>query len=618
MKASSFFVKYAKRHAKDGGMDMKRIAMLLVLLLCMICSAATASAVQMPEDLKAIYDAGSGGDDAIDYIEFTTPDGVRHAFVLDSWSMTGYQYRDGAWQSVSGGSVLYFGMAHRFQRHGTQALRADGSTYPDDLGFDVLGSRGGVSESYHYNGESFALCGWVDAEKYHGAVLIDGTTIAYYPFGGTEAEYIVDVGDALTLQSWAGDYERHPATPEEAQKRRLLLTDEMADDFPGYTLLSHEDFNWGTMAQPRYYRIEDGLLYLKMVTYRSDYGCTSELDSMPIPLSEAFIRRAETEPIESLLSSGVYGSLFRVDGVIDTNRIPIADRIIEANAQTGGLVLLAENPAGERKLYWVTRNGDGTYRVQETKPLPEGASLDVFHAGNDLIQLEWWDGSEHEVCFERAEDGVWRRSWVTIHGEQGSDSYDILYCGLKDNDDEHRLGRGKVFVGTLQGTDLFDTDFDALPTTQMELQQLLDRNGWAVVNNPDSKDRLHLRTAPKKGADSLGKFYNGTPVQVIEELGDWCHVRIGLDGHLEGYMMTRYLAFGTKMDKVACAYPDKVVREEHQYSALYADAQLRREAGEMSNDVWLVGVVEDELYIILTQTGETGYAPQDWFWEGNG
>ena len=82
--------------------------------------------------------------------------------------------------------------------------------------------------------------------------------------------------------------------------------------------------------------------------------------------------------------------------------------------------------------------------------------------------------------------------------------------------------------------------------------------------------------------------------------------------------MTRYLAFGTKMDKVACAYPDKVIREEHQYSALYADAQLRREAGEMSNDVWLVGVVEDELYIILTQTGETGYAPQDWFWEGNG
>lgn len=593
---------------------MKRM-LLLALLLCMIGSAAAASVDQMPQQLRQAFDAQNGGDDPIDYIEFTTPDGVRHAFILDPWSMTGYQYRDGAWQNVSGGSVLYFGKAMRFQRHGTQALRADGSTYPDDLGFDVLGSIGGVSESYHYNGEYFELCGWVDADKYHGAVLIDGTTISYYPFGGSEAEYSVDAG--ALLHSWVSDYERHPATPQEAEKRKALLPQEMADDFPGYTLLSNEEFNWGMRAEPRFYRIDDGLLYLKMATYQSDYGCTSELDAMPIPLSTEFLKRAETEPIETLLSSGVYGSLFRVDGVIDTNRIPITDQIIEADAQTGGLILIAENSAGERKLYWVTQNEDGTYRTETTKTLPEGASLDMFHSGNDAIQLEW-EGGDREFRFERAEDGVWRRSWITIHGPQGSYYYDVLYCGLKDNDDEHSLGRGKVFVGTLQGTDLFDTDFGLLPTTKMEIQQVLDRNGWAVVNNPDPKDRLHMRTEPKKGAASLGKFYNGTPVQIIEELGDWCHVRIGLDGHLNGYMMTRYLAFGAKMDKVACVYPDKVVREEHQYASLYADAQLRREANQIGNDYWLVGVVEDELYIILTKTGETGYAPQDWFWEGNG
>ena len=598
---------------------MKRFAAaLLLILFCAVCAIASASAPQIPDDLKVIYDEGNGGDEAIDYIEFTTSDGVRHAFILDPWSMTGYQYRDGAWQNVSSGSVLYFGMAHRFQRHGTQAQRADGSMYPDALGFDVLGSGGGVSESYHYNGESFVLCGWVDAEKYHGAVLIDGTTISYYPFGGTEAEYAVDVGDELTLYSWTSDYERHPATPEEAKRRKMLLADEMADDFPGYEVLSYEEFNWGEMADARYYRIENGLLHLKMVTYRAEYGCTSELDAMPIPLSEAFIRRTKTEPIESLLSSGVYGSLFRVDDAIDTGRIPVTDRIVEATAQTGGLVLIAENFEGVRRLCWVTQNADGTYRIQETKPLPEGASLDVFHAGNDLIQLEWWDGSEHEICFERDTDGVWRRSWVTIHGEQGSDYYDILYCGLKANEGDDNLGRAKVLVGTLHGSDLFDTDFSALSKTEAEVMQTLDRSGWAVVNNPDPKDRLRMRTEPKKGAQSLGKFYNGTPVQVIEELGDWCYVRIGLDGHLEGYMMTRYLAFGTKMDKVACAYPDKVVREEHQYSALYADAQLRRQAKQIGNDYWLVGVVEDELYIILTQTGETGYALQDWFWEGNG
>lgn len=32
----------------------------------------------------------------------------------------------------------------------------------------------------------------------------------------------------------------------------------------------------------------------------------------------------------------------------------------------------------------------------------------------------------------------------------------------------------------------------------------------------------------------------------------------------------------------------------------------------------IVGVVEDELYILLDADGNTGYLPQSWFWEGNG
>ena len=32
----------------------------------------------------------------------------------------------------------------------------------------------------------------------------------------------------------------------------------------------------------------------------------------------------------------------------------------------------------------------------------------------------------------------------------------------------------------------------------------------AVVNNPDSNDRLNLRTNPSPDAPTLGKYYNGT------------------------------------------------------------------------------------------------------------
>lgn len=32
----------------------------------------------------------------------------------------------------------------------------------------------------------------------------------------------------------------------------------------------------------------------------------------------------------------------------------------------------------------------------------------------------------------------------------------------------------------------------------------------------------------------------------------------------------------------------------------------------------VVGVVEDRLYILLTDDGETGYVPQAWLFDGNG
>ncbi len=62
---------------------------------------------------------------------------------------------------------------------------------------------------------------------------------------------------------------------------------------------------------------------------------------------------------------------------------------------------------------------------------------------------------------------------------------------------------------------------------------------FSVVANPDSKDRLNLRKGPSKTSDSLGKYYNGTQVEVIEYLHDgWAHVRV--DGK-EGYMMVEFL-----------------------------------------------------------------------------
>lgn len=75
----------------------------------------------------------------------------------------------------------------------------------------------------------------------------------------------------------------------------------------------------------------------------------------------------------------------------------------------------------------------------------------------------------------------------------------------------------------------------------------------AVINNPNSIDRLNLRAKPSQDAATLGKYYSGTVVEVLSvEQSGWTKVRIQ---DLEGYMMTNYLAFGDDQWKIGHATP---------------------------------------------------------------
>ncbi|MCL2545490.1 MAG: SH3 domain-containing protein, partial [Clostridia bacterium] len=67
---------------------------------------------------------------------------------------------------------------------------------------------------------------------------------------------------------------------------------------------------------------------------------------------------------------------------------------------------------------------------------------------------------------------------------------------------------------------------------------------YAVVNNPNPKDRLNLRAEPSTNANYLGKYYNGMAFRVTEELpGGWVRVVAGMN-NVSGYMRREFLAFG--------------------------------------------------------------------------
>lgn len=80
----------------------------------------------------------------------------------------------------------------------------------------------------------------------------------------------------------------------------------------------------------------------------------------------------------------------------------------------------------------------------------------------------------------------------------------------------------------------------------------------ATVANPDPKDRLNLRVRPDKASDSLGKYYSGTQVEILEQVNsEWAKVRIGFAdaGYMEGYMLNDFLVYPNGGNTVEPAFP---------------------------------------------------------------
>lgn len=75
----------------------------------------------------------------------------------------------------------------------------------------------------------------------------------------------------------------------------------------------------------------------------------------------------------------------------------------------------------------------------------------------------------------------------------------------------------------------------------------------AVVNNPDPSDRLNLRTNPSPDAPTLGKYYNGTYLEVLSnEKNGWVKVSIF---DLEGYMMAKFLVYPEQLEVGSSTVP---------------------------------------------------------------
>ena len=268
------------------------------------------------------------------------------------------------------------------------------------------------------------------------------------------------------------------------------------------------------------------------------------------------------------------------------------------------LRLLMRRPDGMLVFVGGVHNAEEGWQMTESTPLPEGTFLGV----ENFVESLGIGGTIYAVSLKPYANGQWGIS--------------LIY---PENEGLFRVGPNWIFeesgaplvVGDHPWSDITQMDWTTLPASYEEALLQVDHSKWALVTNPNPDDRLNLRVQPDKKSTSLGKYYSGAPVRILENQGEWARVEIL---GVEGWMMTEYLAIGDEMKNVDFAGPQLMTIEEG--AMLHAEpaeetALSRVEAYFTSMKV--IGIVNEEWYHVwFYQEGSGGYFHANDLWEGNG
>ncbi|MBO2515780.1 MAG: hypothetical protein CW338_00695 [Clostridiales bacterium] len=308
-------------------------------------------------------------------------------------------------------------------------------------------------------------------------------------------------------------------------------------------------------------------------------GYTTD-DSMCI--SDDILRR--------LFSAAVRGGYSYADGYLDRD----------------GLQFIADRPDGSRVLLCCEYTQDHVCRITESTPLPAGTMIGI----ENFVETLNLGGQQYGVRIGRSSDGTWGARGVLM---KSGGYFELGPCFASEG---VLWWNASPYIGTVPWKDITVMDWSLIPESMEEARALIDPSGWATPHNPDPKDRLHLRQAPDRGSRSLGKYYNGTPLLVISRGSEWTRVRIG---NTEGYMMTKYLAFGDQINSLPSALTGKI--NVHPATEILWDGETVpvKITGYDVSRLLIIGVAGDEWYLVWDPyTGHFGRIRQTELWDGNG
>jgi len=288
---------------------------------------------------------------------------------------------------------------------------------------------------------------------------------------------------------------------------------------------------------------------------------------------------------------------------------------VSGGATEDGLEILARDKAGALRLVTAACI-DGEPIANIGAPLPEG----TFYGWENFWDCVAINGRAAAAVRPYA-DGAWGVDYTWPMRDGGEE----IFFGRNWVSGDRMVSSGKIYVGDNPWSDITTADWSSLPATMEEALEQLDPSRWAVVNNPNPADRLHMREKADRESRSIAKYYNGTPVEVLEKGKTWTRVRIQ---GINGWMMTQYLAFGKDAWAVKDALPDMFLLEEKSVfpvwtednvirgKKLAADGDWTVEKGE---HVCIIGILGEEWYHVwFPDLDEGGMMRQSDFWPGNG
>lgn len=266
------------------------------------------------------------------------------------------------------------------------------------------------------------------------------------------------------------------------------------------------------------------------------------------------------------------------------------------------LQFLLDRPDGRRILLCGAWDGQA-WRFAESTPLPAGTELGFEYNGSLCLP-----DSRMFIGIGPYPDGAWGVDTV-----MGEDFYEAGPGWIAPVDES-----GVLFapvLGDHPWGDITAMDWNSIPASYDEAAALCDPAAWAAPKSQDPSRRLNLRKEASTSARSLGKFYAGAPVRVLQKGKAWSRVRVGSQ---EGAMMNEYLAFGGEMRKLSPLLPRKAAARPITAVAWHDSGKTERLTPAEVDRLIIIGLTSDnKSYIVWDPHADrTGTVALDALYDG--